>query len=133
MALNGILAGLVGITAGADSVSVWSSVNIGFIAGVIVVVSVIVLDKIKIDDPVGAISVHGVCGVWGTVAVGLFGTASLVSQIIGAFAFGAVAFIASFAIAYSLKLSGLWRVDEEDERIGLDISEHGQEAYPEFK
>ena len=74
MALNGILAGLVSITAGADSVSVWSSVNIGFIAGVIVVISVIVLDKIKIDDPVGAISVHGVCGVWGTVAVGLFGS-----------------------------------------------------------
>ena len=133
MALNGILAGLVGITAGADSVSVWSSVCIGLIAGAIVVVSIIILDKIKIDDPVGAISVHGVCGVWGTLAVGLFGTASLVSQIIGTFAFGAVAFISSFIIAYSLKLLGLWRVDEASERTGLDLSEHSQEAYPEFK
>lgn len=133
MALNGILAGLVGITAGADSVSVWSSVCIGLIAGAIVVLSIIILDKIKIDDPVGAISVHGVCGVWGTVAVGLFGTASLVSQIIGTFAFGVVAFISSFGIAYSLKQLGLWRVDEASERVGLDLSEHSQEAYPEFK
>lgn len=129
MALNGILAGLVGITAGADAVSVWSSVAIGVVAGAIVVASILTLDKIKIDDPVGAISVHGVCGIWGTLAVALFGEASFVSQLIGTLAFGAVAFVASFAIAYGLKVCGLWRVDADDESIGLDLSEHGQEAY----
>ena len=132
MALNGILAGLVGITAGADAVSVWSSVIIGAIAGALVVFAILFFDKIKVDDPVGAISVHGVCGVWGTVAVGLFGEASLVSQIIGTLAFGIVAFIASFVLAYGLKLCGLWRVSEADESLGLDLSEHSQEAYPEF-
>ena len=132
MALNGILAGLVGITAGADAVSVWSSVIIGAIAGALVVFAILFFDKIKVDDPVGAISVHGVCGVWGTVAVGLFGEASLVSQIVGTLAFGVVAFIASFVLAYGLKLLGLWRVSEADESLGLDLSEHSQEAYPEF-
>lgn len=132
MALNGILAGLVGITAGADAVSVWSSVIIGAIAGALVVFAILFFDKIKVDDPVGAISVHGVCGVWGTVAVGLFGEASLVSQIVGTLAFGVVAFIASFVLAYGLKLCGLWRVSEADESLGLDLSEHSQEAYPEF-
>lgn len=129
MALNGILAGLVGITAGADAVSVWSSVIIGAIAGALVVFAILFFDKIKVDDPVGAISVHGVCGVWGTVAVGLFGEASLVSQIVGTLAFGVVAFIASFVLAYGLKLCGLWRVSEADESGGLDLAEHGQEAY----
>jgi len=132
MALNGILAGLVGITAGADAVSVWSSVIIGAIAGALVVFAILFFDKIKVDDPVGAISVHGVCGVWGTVAVGVFGEASLVSQIVGTLAFGVVAFIASFVLAYGLKLCGLWRVSEADESLGLDLSEHSQEAYPEF-
>ena len=132
MALNGILAGLVGITAGADAVSVWSSVIIGAIAGALVVFAILFFDKIKVDDPVGAISVHGVCGVWGTVAVGLFGEASLVSQVVGTLAFGVVAFIASFVLAYGLKLCGLWRVSEADESLVLDLSEHSQEAYPEF-
>lgn len=132
MALNGILAGLVGITAGADAVSVWSSVIIGAIAGALVVFAILFFDKIKVDDPVGAISVHGVCGVWGTVAVGLFGEASLVSQVVGTLAFGVVAFIASFVLAYGLKLCGLWRVSQADESLGLDLSEHSQEAYPEF-
>ena len=132
MALNGILAGLVGITAGADAVSVWSSVIIGAIAGALVVFAILFFDKIKVDDPVGAISVHGVCGVWGTVAVGLFGEASLVSQVVGTLAFGVLAFIASFVLAYGLKLCGLWRVSEADESLGLDLSEHSQEAYPEF-
>jgi len=132
MALNGILAGLVGITPGADAVSVWSSVIIGAIAGALVVFAILFFDKIKVDDPVGAISVHGVCGVWGTVAVGLFGEASLVSQVVGTLAFGVVAFIASFVLAYGLKLCGLWRVSEADESLGLDLSEHSQEAYPEF-
>ena len=133
MALNGILAGLVGITAGADAVSIWVAVLIGAIAGALVVFSIIFFDKVKIDDPVGAISVHGVCGVWGTLAVGIWGSASLISQAIGTFSFCAVAFVLSFALAHCLKACHLWRVSEEEESMGLDLAEHGQEAYPEFK
>jgi len=129
MAMNGILAGLVGITAGADSVGVWSSVSIGAIAGLLVVLSILFFDKIKIDDPVGAISVHGICGVWGTLAVGIFGEVSFMSQLIGTAAFSITAFIVSLVIAYGLKLFNLWRVSAEEESIGLDLSEHGQEAY----
>ncbi len=129
MSLNGILAGLVGITAGADAVGVWSAVLIGAIAGALVVFSIVFFDKIKIDDPVGAISVHGVCGVWGTLAVGIFGTASFVSQLIGTVAFSATAFVLSLVLAYGLKVCKLWRVSAEEEEIGLDLSEHGQEAY----
>ena len=73
MALNGLLAGLVGITAGADVISPMASIIVGAVAGVLVVLSVVALDKAKIDDPVGAISVHGTCGIWGTLAVGIFG------------------------------------------------------------
>ena len=133
MALNGILAGLVGITAGADAVSVLAAVLIGAIAGALVVFSIILFDRIKIDDPVGAISVHGVCGIWGTLAVGIWGNASLISQAIGTFSFCAVAFVLSFALAHCLKACHLWRVSEEEESMGLDLAEHGQEAYPEFK
>ena len=129
MAMNGILAGLVGITAGADSVGVWSSVSIGAIAGLLVVLSILFFDKIKIDDPVGAISVHGICGVWGTLAVGIFGEVSFMSQLIGTAAFSITAFIVSLVIAHGLKLFNLWRVSAEEESIGLDLSEHGQEAY----
>lgn len=132
MALNGILAGLVGITAGADSVSVMGSIIIGLIAGVIVVFSILIFDKIKIDDPVGAISVHGICGIWGTVAVGIFGGANLVSQIIGTLAFCIFAFIFSMVLAIIMKAAGMWRVTAEEEEEGLDIAEHGQEAYPDF-
>lgn len=136
MALNGILAGLVGITAGADVVSPWFAVLIGAIAGVIVVFSILFFDRIGIDDPVGAVSVHGVCGIWGTIATAIFqmpdSGVSLVSQIIGVLAVCFTAFMFSFALAFILKSVGLWRVSEEDEQIGLDISEHGQEAYPDF-
>lgn len=133
MALNGILAGLVGITAGADVVSVWGSVIIGIIAGIIVVPSILFFDKAKIDDPVGAISVHGVCGVWGTLAVAIFGEGfSFVSQLIGTLSFGIFAFVFSLVLAIVLKSAGLWRVDAEEEEEGLDISEHGQHAYPDF-
>lgn len=136
MALNGILAGLVGITAGADVVSPWAAVLIGAIAGVIVVFSILFFDRIGIDDPVGAVSVHGICGIWGTIATAIFqmegSGVSLVSQIIGVVAVCATAFVFSFILAFILKAVGLWRVSEEDEQIGLDISEHGQEAYPDF-
>ncbi len=133
MALNGILAGLVGITAGADSIGVGGSIIVGAIAGIIVVFSIIFFDKIKIDDPVGAISVHGVCGVWGTVAVGLFSEAAPVSiQIIGALSVGIFAFVASLILALICKAIMGWRVSAEEETEGLDAGEHGAEAYPDF-
>ncbi|MEC7906880.1 MAG: ammonium transporter [Verrucomicrobiota bacterium] len=129
MALNGLLAGLVSITAGADSVSPFASVLMGAIGGVIVVFSIIFLDKIKIDDPVGAISVHGTCGIWGTIAVGIFGGASLSSQIIGVLGVYIFAFVFSYIVFLLIKVTMGVRVSSEEESRGLDISEHGQEAY----
>ncbi len=133
MALNGILAGLVGITAGADSVSVLSSFFIGLISGVIVVFSIMFFDKIRIDDPVGAISVHGICGIWGTVAVGIFGDFSVVTQIIGTLSISAFTFVFSLITFGIIKVVMGVRVSEEEEAEGLDIGEHGIEAYPNFQ
>jgi Amt family ammonium transporter len=137
MALNGVLAGLVGITAGADQMAMTSSILIGLIAGVIVVFSVLFFDRIKIDDPVGAISVHLICGIWGTLAVGIFGAKAgmeqLGKQALGVAAYGAAACIAAFVIFLVLKpIMGL-RVSEEEEMEGLDKSEHGMHAYPDFQ
>ena len=134
MILNGSLAGLVGITAGADVISPMISVIVGFIAGLIVVVSVIILDKSKIDDPVGAISVHLVCGIWGTVAVGLFSAEhSVITQLIGVIAYGTFCLITSSLLFLGIKsLIGL-RVSEEEEIIGLDIGEHDMESYAGFQ
>ncbi|MEM9160788.1 MAG: ammonium transporter, partial [Verrucomicrobiota bacterium] len=132
MGLNGLLAGLVSITAGADSVSALASILMGAIGGVIVVFSIIFFDKIKIDDPVGAISVHGVVGIWGTIAVAIFGGADLVAQFIGVIAVYAFAFIFSLILMVILKAVMGVRVSEEEEFEGLDIGEHGQEAYPDF-
>ncbi len=129
MGLNGMLAGLVGITAGADSISPGWSIVVGGIAGVIVVFSVYGFDKIGIDDPVGAISVHGVCGVWGTVAVGIFGGKDLVAQIIGTVAVSITAFLIAFVIFFILKMLGGIRVSEAEEIEGLDMGEHGMRAY----
>ena len=142
MTINGILAGLVGITAGCDGVSYLGAVIIGAIAGVIVVYSVSFFDSIRIDDPVGAISVHLVNGIWGTLAVGLFNTESglfhggglsqLINQIIGIVAIGA--FTVIFALVVWLILKSLFgmRVGMEEEINGLDIGEHGMEAYSGF-
>lgn len=133
MALNGILAGLVGITAGADTVGEGSSIVIGLVAGVLVVISILALDKLKIDDPVGAVSVHGICGVWGTVAVGLFSfdpSHSVVTQLIGTAAIGIFGFIFSAVVFGALKAAFGVRVSVEEETVGLDISEHGMHAYP---
>ena len=129
MALNGLLAGLVSITAGADAVTVFEAMLMGAIGGVLVVFSIIFFDKIKIDDPVGAISVHGVCGIWGTLAVGIFGGANLMSQFIGVIGVYVFAFVFSGALFLILKAVMGVRVSEEEEFEGLDISEHGQEAY----
>jgi len=135
MALNGSLAGLVGVTAGADVVGILDSVFIGLISGVIVVVGVSFFDRLKLDDPVGALSVHLLCGIWGTLAVGIFSpeTAGLGIQLIGVAAYGAVSFVAAFLIFLLLKVTIGIRVSEEEELSGLDIGEHGMEAYNGFQ
>ncbi len=134
MALNGILAGLVGITAGADSVGVGEAVIIGLIAGVIVVFAILIFDKFRIDDPVGAISVHGICGNWGTIAVGIFSAEhSVGTQIIGTLSISAWSFIFALTVFGILKATVGVRVSEEEEFEGLDIGEHGQEAYGDFQ
>lgn len=134
MILNGILAGLVGITAGADVVGVMDAVVIGAVAGAIVVLSVVALDRVRIDDPVGAISVHLVCGIWGTLAVGLFvAEKSVLTQLIGIGVVGGVCLPAALVLFFALKLSVGIRVSRTDELRGLDISEHGMEAYTGFQ
>ncbi|MCY4074958.1 MAG: ammonium transporter, partial [Acidobacteria bacterium] len=134
MVLNGALAGLVGITAGADVVSVNAAMVIGLIAGVIVVGSVLLIDRAGLDDPVGAISVHLTCGIWGTLAVGIFSAGhSFLTQLIGVLAYGAFSFIAALAIFFALQFTIGLRVSPEEERMGLDVGEHGMEAYGGFQ
>jgi Amt family ammonium transporter len=134
MVLNGILAGLVGITAGADVVSVSASIIIGLVAGVVVVLSVLLMDKLHIDDPVGAVSVHLVCGVWGTLAAGIWGTdKSVVTQLIGIAAYGVACVVSALVIFGLLKITMGLRVSKEEEVLGLDVGEHGMEAYPDFQ
>ena len=130
MILNGALAGLVGITAGADVVSVNAAMLIGFIAGLIVVGSVLLIDRLHLDDPVGAVSVHLVCGVWGTLAVGIFSAEhSFVTQLIGVLAYGVFSFGAALLIFFGVRQTLGLRVSQEEERLGLDVGEHGMEAY----
>ena len=132
MALNGILAGLVGITAGADSVTPVASILIGLVAGVLVVASVLFFDRVKIDDPVGAISVHLTCGIWGTLAVGIFSTNpehSFGVQLLGVMAYGVFAFGSALLIFGAIKATMGLRVSEEEELEGLDYGEHGMHAY----
>ena len=134
MALNGALAGLVAITADPLSPEPFWAMIIGAVGGLIVVASIVLLDKLRIDDPVGAISVHGTCGIWGVLAV-VFnnGDATILGQIVGIVGIFAWVFIASFIIWYALKATVGIRVSEEDEFAGVDISETGIEAYPEFQ
>ena len=129
MALNGALAGLVGITANCDSVTNTEALLIGGVAGVLVVGGIVLLDKAKIDDPVGAWPVHGLCGVWGGIATGLFGGHPIGAQVIGSIAIPIWAFVTMFAVFGALKAAGALRVDPEDEQRGLDMSEHGIPAY----
>jgi len=143
MTINGILAGLVGVTAGCDGFSMPAAWVIGFIAGILVVYSVSIVDKLGIDDPVGAWSVHGTCGIWGTLAVGLFnmdkglftghGFAQLGIQFVGVIAFALFSALTSW-IAWSVigAIFGGIRVTQAEEIEGLDIGEHGMEAYPDF-
>ncbi|GMQ98484.1 MAG: ammonium transporter [Acidimicrobiia bacterium] len=131
--LNGVLAGLVGVTAGAASLSFAMAIVTGLVAGVIMVFSVIGLERFGIDDPVGAISVHGTAGLWGLLAVGLFtANGSIVTQGIGAAVIIAWAFGTSFAVFKVIDATIGMRVTPEEEILGLDFAEHGTEAYPEF-
>lgn len=136
MVLNGILAGLVGITAGADQMGVIDSIIIGFVGGGLVVFGVVLFDKIKIDDPVGAISVHLIGGIWGTLAVGLFGDLAgmdqVISQLTGIGATAIFCFATAWIIFFTLKKTVGIRVDEKEETEGLDINEHSMRAYPDF-
>jgi Amt family ammonium transporter len=133
MILNGALAGLVAITAEPLTPSALEATLIGAVGGVIVVFSIVALDKLKIDDPVGAISVHGVAGLWGLLAVPLTNEgASFVGQIVGALTIFVWVFFASLAVWFLLKKTLGIRVSEEEEYDGVDQSECGLEAYPEF-
>ncbi len=136
MALNGVLAGLVGITAGADQMAMNSALLIGLIAGVLVVAAVMAFDKVKVDDPVGAISVHLVCGVWGTLAVGLFGAKAGIGQLgaqaVGVLAAGVAAFGTATIFFLAIQAVMGLRVSPEEELEGLDLGEHGMQAYPDF-
>ena len=152
MMLNGVLAALVAVTAASGFVAPWAAVLIGLVSGVIAVVGVLAVERIGIDDPIGAVAVHGVSGVWGTVATGLFAVPALAAtlktgqggfvytgslhqvwvQLLGLAAVGAFTFSASFGCLWTMKR--LWgiRVEEETETAGLDVSEHGMWGYPEF-
>lgn len=140
MALNGALAGLVGITANCDQVTMISSLIIGAVSGVLVVAAIVALDKLKIDDPVGAFPVHGVCGVWGGIATGIFGTAIpegmgragyITVQVKSTAIICVWAFVTMFILFAILKAIGMLRVPAEEEIQGLDVVEHGMPAYQE--
>jgi len=137
MALNGILGGLVGITASADIVSPMGSIVIGVVAGALVFASVLFFDSVKVDDPVGAISVHGACGIWGILACALFDVTgsgyTLIGQLIGVLAVGGAAFAFSLVVFGALKATMGVRVSQEEEAEGLDHGEHAMQAYPHFQ
>ncbi|MDR1045331.1 MAG: ammonium transporter [Candidatus Adiutrix sp.] len=150
MSFNGVLAGLVGVTAGCYDVSPFGALIIGFLSGLLVVFAVLFIDqKLKVDDPVGAVSVHGVCGFFGTVMVGLLaspdygseaaglfyggGTGLLLTQLIGALAVGAWAFLGGLVVFKVVKALVGVRVSPEEEIKGLDLTEHGTEAYNGFQ
>ena len=130
--LNGMLAGLVGITANADSVTNISAIIIGIVAGVLVVAGMLLLERLKIDDPVGAWPVHGLAGIWGGLATGIFGGHPMGAQIAGSLVIPIWAFVTMFGVFYALKVAGILRVSMTEEIEGLDVSEHGAINYPEF-
>jgi Amt family ammonium transporter len=151
MTANGAIAGLVAITAPSGYVEFWAAPIIGFVAGVIVVFAVIFIDRIRLDDPVGALSAHGIAGIWGTLSCGIFTSPRLASfnligdpglvysgsihqlaiQALGIVAAFSSVFAASFAVFWLIKKTYGLRVSEEEERHGLDIAEHGMWGYPE--
>ena len=137
MFMNGVLGGLVGITAGADQMSPGDAILIGIIAGVIIVLAVALIDKVKLDDPVGAVAVHLFCGIWGTLAVGIFGEMASLNQFIiqlaGIGIVGLFSVVCSFILLIPIKATIGLRVDKEEELKGLDLAEHGMDAYADFR
>ncbi|MET2984319.1 ammonium transporter [Aureibaculum conchae] len=137
MFLNGILGGLVAITAGADVMSPTNAIVIGSVAGTFIVFGVALIDKLKLDDPVGAIAVHLICGIWGTLAVGIFGAlagwSQFFSQLLGILVYAVFCIITSFIILFTLKKTVGIRVSQREELEGLDVHEHGMDAYPDFR
>ena len=135
MVLNGILGGLVGITAGADQMGPLAAILIGLIAGVIIPFSVVMFDRLKLDDPVGATSVHMMCGIWGTLAVGIFGAKAgagqLWVQLYGTLAVGLFSFAFAYAVMFVLKKTIGIRITDEEEMRGRDVAEHDMHAYAE--
>ncbi len=136
MFLNGILGGLVGITAGADVMSPLEAIAIGSIAGIIIVFAVSFIDKVKLDDPVGAVAVHLFCGIWGTLAVGIFGNlagwSQFFNQLIGIAVIGAFCCLTAWIFIFTIKKSIGIRVSSREEVEGLDQHEHGMSAYNDF-
>ncbi|MDD9876666.1 MAG: ammonium transporter [Magnetovibrio sp.] len=132
LALNGAIGGLVAITAGPDLQNHLIAIIVGGVGGALVVIAVPLIDKMKIDDVVGAISAHLVAGIWGTLCVGIFGSGSVLTQLIGIVAIGAFVSVVSAIVWFILKATMGIRVSEEDEVLGLDKAECGMEAYPEF-
>ena len=132
LALNGAIGGLVAITAGPDLQNHFVAIIVGGIGGALVIFAVPMIDKMRIDDVVGAISAHLVAGIWGTLAVGIFGSGSFITQLIGIIAIGAFVSVTSAIVWFVLKATVGIRVSEEDEHLGLDKAECGMEAYPEF-
>lgn len=137
MFLNGILGGLVGITAGADLMTPNEAVMIGLISGAIIVGGVALIDRLRLDDPVGAVTVHLICGIWGTLAVGLFGSKAgadqLLYQLAGVGAAGVFCMLSALTIIFTLKKTIGIRVDRQEELEGLDLHEHGMDSYADFR
>lgn len=137
MFLNGVLAGLVGITAGADQMGITDSLLIGIISGILVVLGVALIDKLKLDDPVGAIAVHLICGIFGTLAVGIFGAKAgweqFLDQLTGVALIGLFCCVSAFIFLFIIKKTIGLRVSKTEEIEGLDIHEHGMTAYPDFR
>jgi len=133
MILNGALGGLVAITAGADLFDIYTPILIGAIGGLLVVFAVPFFDRLKLDDPVGALSVHLVNGIWGTIAVGIFTDKLLLDQLKGIIVVAIFAFVSSYIVLFAINKIIPLRATEDEEMEGLDVNECGLEAYPEFK
>ncbi|MDQ7085280.1 MAG: ammonium transporter [Sulfurovum sp.] len=133
MILNGALGGLVSVTAGADMFDIYTPIYVGAIGGGIVVLGVALFDKLRLDDPVGALSVHLLNGIWGTIAVAIFADVSLWAQVKGILVVGVFAFTSSFVVMFIINKMTAFRASDDEQLQGLDIAECGVEAYPEFK